>query len=147
MYSSLESENEIIYPDITAEIPVVVPESDFKDDKLSILFTKPPTLAEMVSVARINANFSETTGVGKRKITGVHRKTTGVRRYQLGTCINNQSSPLRHTMAAFEVEDINTDSDDDNNSLIGTPFPLIARTHEDSDSDDENDDKDNLIVE
>ena len=80
---------EPIYPDILAEVPGLVLESDFEDDNDAVMTPAPPTIEEQAEAALDNAGMTAEPGED-RPITGVHDQITGV---------DNTSFPVTPTTA------------------------------------------------
>ena len=58
---TLPEKEESIYPNILAEIPGVVPESDFEDIGDAVTTPSPPSLVDRVVAILLNANLSTRT--------------------------------------------------------------------------------------
>ena len=63
---TLPEVEEPIYPDIMAEIPGLVLESDFADEGDAITTPAPPTLAKRAAAALSNARLTKSTGVDEQ---------------------------------------------------------------------------------
>ena len=68
---------EPIYPDILAEVPGLVLESDLTDESDAVMTPAPPTLEEQAAAALSNAGITADKD-DDREITGVHGQITGV---------------------------------------------------------------------
>ena len=68
---------EPIYPDILAEVPGLVLESDLADDSDAVMTPAPPTIEDQADGSLRNAGITADAD-DDRKITGVHGQITGV---------------------------------------------------------------------
>ena len=68
---SLPDEEKPVYPDVLADIPGVVVESDPEDKGDAVTIPSPPSLGDQAESAIHNANLG--------KLTGVHGQSTGVK--------------------------------------------------------------------
>ena len=118
---TLPEVEEPIYPDILADVPGLVLESDFTDEGDTVTTPAPPTLAKQAAAALSNAGLTPSTGVDGQ-ITGVDGPITGV--YD-NTCFRTvptttqvepnikRITPQNHVCRRVEVEDIDSDDKDD----------------------------------
>ena len=80
---TLPEVEEPIYPDILAEVPGLLIESDFEDDNDAVMTPPLPTLEEQVETALENMGMAAKPS-DDRQIAGVHGQMPGVHRQITG---------------------------------------------------------------
>ena len=89
---TLPEVEEPIYPDILAEVPGLVLESDFDDNNDAVMTPPPPTIEEQAETALDNVGMTAEPS-DDRQIAGVHGQILGVHRQITGV----DNTPLRVT--------------------------------------------------
>ena len=130
---TLPEVEEHIYPDILAEIPGLVLESDFADEGDAVTTPAPPTLAKRAAAALSNTGLTKRIGVDEQ-FTGVDGPITGV---DNNTCFRTvptttqvepnikRITPQNHVCRRVEVEDIDSDDEDDDKTNESSHAPPI----------------------
>ena len=126
----LVEEEQLVHPEIPAEIPGVEMESDYEREGMGPAQEEPaPSPASLAAAAMRNAGLEET--------TGVISKTTGVGRARRS--VKNIAKPN-----TFEESD--SDSDIDSDSEDENDMPGLVSPNDDDSSDDDSDDEDDEIL-
>ena len=145
LVETLQEVKEPVYLDILAEILGLVIESDFADKGGAVTTPVPPTLAGQAAAALSKAGLTQSTGVD-RQITVVDGPITGVYDH---TCFRTvptaaepnvegitPPNPIRRRV---EVEDVDSDDkdDDETNEVIHVPLVEGCNDHVDREEETE----------
>ena len=117
---TLPEVEEPIYPDILAEVPGLVLESDLEDDNDAVMTPPPPTIEEHAEAALGNSDMTAEPS-DNRPSTGVHGKITGVDNVSIH--VTPTTTPETHDVQGItpprlirpqvEVEDVESDDEDE----------------------------------